>query len=61
MALSRSPIELAKTGSVLGGLQNATSLLFLERISTPIKARAYSKDWKTHEKRPNTCLCRKCF
>lgn len=50
MALSRSPIELAKTGSVLGDLHNAMSLLFLERISNPIKARANSKYWKTHER-----------
>ena len=50
MALSRSPIELAKIGLVMRGLYNAMSLLFLERISNPIKARAYSKDWKTHER-----------
>jgi hypothetical protein len=50
MALSRSPIELAKKARVLVGLQNAMSLLFLERTSDPIKARAHSRHWKTHEK-----------
>lgn len=50
MAPSRSPIELAKIRSVMIGLCNAMSLLFLERTSNPIKARAYPKDWKTHER-----------
>ena len=50
MALSRSPIELAKKVTVVEGLQNAMSLLLLERTSNPIKARAHSRHWKTHEK-----------
>ena len=50
MALSRSPIKLTKQVSVIVGLRNAMSILFLERISNPIKARSHSKLWKDHEK-----------
>ena len=50
MAQSRSPIQLPKKVSVFKGLQNAMSILFLERTSTPIKARSSSMLWKDHEK-----------
>jgi hypothetical protein len=50
MAQSRSPIKLAKQVSAIVGLQNAMSILFLERTSTPIKARSHSMLWKDHEK-----------
>ena len=50
MAQSRSPIELAKKESVFKGLRNSMRILFLERTSTPIKARSHSMLWKDHEK-----------
>ena len=50
MAPSRSPIELTKKVSVMIGLRNAKSILFLERTLNPIKARSYSRCWKDPEK-----------
>jgi hypothetical protein len=54
MALSRSPIELADKASAIISLRNVLSILFLERISNPIKVRSYSTRWTDHE-RPDTC------
>lgn len=50
MALSRSPIKLAKKVSAIIGLRNAMSILFLERTSNTIKARSHPTYWKDHEK-----------
>ena len=50
MALSRSPIELAKKVLAIIGLRNAMSILFLERTSHTIKARSHSTRWKDHGK-----------
>ena len=51
MALSRSPIKLAKTVSAMIGLRNAMSILFLERISSTIKARyLFHTQGQDHEK-----------
>ena len=50
MAQSRSLIQLTKKVSVFKGLRNAMSILFLERTSSPIKARSSSMLWKDHEK-----------
>ena len=58
MALSRSPIELAKKVSVVIGLRSAMSILFIERTSYSIRAR-FLQVKKRITKRPNTCLYRK--
>jgi len=51
MAPSRSPIELANKVSAIISLRNDLSILFLERILNPIKARSHSTFfWRDHEK-----------
>jgi len=58
MALSRSPIELAKKVSVVIGLRSAMSILFIRTHLYSIKAR-FLQVKKRITKRPYTCLYRK--